>query len=157
MAEQSFTLTSAAFEHGSPIPRMYSCDGKNVSPPLEWMHAPPDTKSFALIVDDPDAPGKTFTHWVLFDLPASISSLDEADKKSGRSGQNDFQGTGYGGPCPPPNHGSHRYFFKLYALDVETLGLEAGASKDAVQKAMDDHVLAEAELMGQFERGPGGG
>lgn len=152
MSEQSFTLTCEAFANGEHIPRKYSCDGQDVSPPLSWMHAPSETRSFALIVEDPDAPDGTFTHWVLFDIPSSAAGLAEGEQ-TGIAGHNDFQGAGYGGPCPPPKHKAHRYFFRLHALDVESLNLHAGASKADVLGAIDGHVLAQTELMGQYARG----
>ena len=153
MSEQSFTLTSEAFANGEPIPRKYSCEGMDVSPPLNWMHAPPETKSFALIVEDPDAPNGTFTHWVLFNIPDSVARLAEGDRQTGTAGHNDFQGVGYGGPCPPPRHKAHRYYFRLFALDVESLDVQEGGTKAEVLKALDGHVISQTELMGQFARG----
>ena len=153
MAEQGFTLTSPSFGQGDTIPMVHSCDGEDAPPVLGWMHAPEGTKSFALVVDDPDAPQGTFTHWVLFDIPASIDKL--AGNDVGVGGRNDFQHDHFGGPCPPPNHGRHRYYFKLHALDVESLQLEAGASREEVDQAMAGHVLDTAELMGLYERKTG--
>lgn len=147
-----FHLVSAAFEHASYIPGSCTCDGENVSPELSWSHAPEGAQSFALIIDDPDAPGGTFTHWVLFDLPAGESELARGSSGAAKAGKNDFQQDGYGGPCPPPNDGDHRYFFRIYALDVPSLGLETGAKREQVEAAMEGHVLAEAELMGRYER-----
>ncbi len=154
MGEQGFTLTSPDFGTDSPIPRKLTCDGANNSPALEWMHPPKGTQSFALIVDDPDAPDGTFTHWVLFDIPADAAGIPTGGK-IGTSGRNDFQQEGYGGPCPPPNHGDHRYFFKLFALDVESLDLDPGARKPEVENAMKGHILDQTELMGRYRRDPG--
>jgi Raf kinase inhibitor-like YbhB/YbcL family protein len=148
-----FELTSAAFAAGEPIPPKYTCDGDDVSPPLEWSEPPAGTQSFALICDDPDAPVGTWVHWVLYDLPAETRTLPEAvpsdaDLPSGgRNGENSWRRLGYGGPCPPS--GTHRYFFKLYALDT-ALDLAAGASKKELLGAMEGHVLAQAELMGVY-------
>ena len=152
----AFTISSPSFRNGAEIPKKFTCDGADVSPLLSWSGAPSATKSFALIADDPDAPVGTWTHWVIFDLPASTSGLPENVAKTadpptgGRQGQNDFHKLGYGGPCPPPGK-PHRYFFKLYALDLQ-LGLKAGASKHEVERAMDGHVLAKAEWMGTYHR-----
>ncbi len=151
------TLTSPAFAQGAEIPTVHTCEGKDASPRLEWSGAPPGTKSFALIVDDPDAPDPkapkmTWVHWVLYDIPAGTSSLPEAVKdlpKGTREGTNDWKRTGWGGPCPPI--GRHRYFFKLYALDT-TLGDRGPMTKAQLEKAMEGHVLARAELMGTYEK-----
>jgi Raf kinase inhibitor-like YbhB/YbcL family protein len=156
MAEQALTLTSSAFKEGAPIPRVHTCDGSDVSPFLAWHDPPAGAKSFVLIVDDPDAPRGVFTHWVLFDLPADAPELPSGDKEIGLAGRNDFQKDGYGGPCPPPRHGVRRYFFRLHALDVESLGLRAGAKRGDVEKAMQSHILATAELMGRYERAKAG-
>jgi len=151
----SMELTSNAFTQGQPIPEQYSCKGENISPALSWGEPPADTQSFALIMDDPDAPAGTWVHWVLFNIPASTRSLPEAfpaDKtlpNGSMSGKSSFGGPGYGGPCPPS--GTHRYFFKLYALD-EMLAISAGANKGELEKAMVGHILAQAELMGTFTK-----
>lgn len=151
----AFELTSSAFAAGEAIPRKYTCDGDDISPPLAWGDPPAGTQSFALISDDPDAPVGTWVHWVLFNLPADARALPEAvpadaDLADGsRHGNSSWRRPGYGGPCPPS--GTHRYFFKLYALDT-VLDLKAGASKDELLKAMEVHVLAEAELMGTYSR-----
>jgi hypothetical protein len=148
-------VTSKAFQEGGMLPKEYTCDGANVSPPLAWDSAPRETKSFALIADDPDAPGKTWVHWAAFNLPASASALPEnvpaQDQIAGggRQGTTDFRKVGYGGPCPPS--GVHRYYFKLYALDTE-LALDSSATKDQLLKAMEGHVLAEGQLMGKYQR-----
>jgi Raf kinase inhibitor-like YbhB/YbcL family protein len=152
MAEQGFTLSSPHFRHGSPIPAEFTCDGQDLQPRLEWMHPPEGTRSYALIMIDPDAPKGTFTHWIRFNIPADRDHLTAGDP--GVDGKNDFQGDGYGGPCPPPKHGKHRYFFRLYALDVDSLDLAPGARRDQLDAAMKGHLLGEAELMGVYERRP---
>ena len=157
MAEQGFTLSSPEFSHGGLIPASCSCDGDNISPQLDWLHPPEGTRSFALIVDDPDSPQRTFTHWVLFDIPASTSTLARGKTEVGVAGRNDFQQRGYGGPCPPPQHDAHRYFFKLFALDRETLELKGGATRSAVEQAIQGHILGQTELMGRYRRGPAKG
>ena len=149
-------VTSTAFKNMQPIPRDYTCDGKNNSPPLSWSKPPAGTKSFALIVDDPDSPGGTWTHWVVFDLPADTSELSEDAAKSQfasgavKEGLNDFKHIGYGGPCPPAGK-SHRYMFKVYALDT-VLGLKSGASKKEVEAAMVKHILGQGQLIGTYQR-----
>ncbi len=142
---------STAFNEGETIPTRYTCDGEDVSPPLQWSAMPSGTQSFALIVDDPDAPIGIWVHWVLFDIPGDAEGLAEA-ANSGTVGANSWGDNAYGGPCPPPKDGAHRYFFKLYALDVEELGLAPGASKEELEVAMQGHVLAEIQLMGTYER-----
>ena len=153
MPEQNFTLTSPSFGEGQHIPPRHTCEGEDLSPRLEWSHVPAETRSFALIVEDPDAPGGTFTHWLLADIPKDQRELVEADTATGVAGRNDFQGAGWGGPCPPPGHGDHRYYFRLLALDVASIGMEPGASKDEFARVLDGHILAEARLMGRFARG----
>lgn len=150
----AFTLESPAFDEGATVPKRYTCEGEDISPALRWRDAPAETRSFVLIVDDPDAPGRTFTHWVLFDIPADRTSLPEGVKPGdvGVAGRNDFGKAGYGGPCPPPGHGPHRYFFTLYALDTEALNLKRGASRAEVEQAMRGHVVGQAQLMGRYER-----
>lgn len=148
-------LTSTAFAEGQSIPAKYTCTGKNFSPLLRWTGAPPATKSFVLIADDPDAPAGIWVHWVLFDLPLGSVELPEDLAKSqhvagATQGLNDFKHLGYGGPCPPPGK-PHRYFFKLYALDT-TLGLKPGSSKKDVEHAMEKHILAQGQLMGTYQR-----
>ena len=155
--KRNMQLTSAAFKEGEPIAATYTCDGKNVSPPLKWSGAPAETKSLVLIADDPDAPVGTWVHWVLYDLPPTVSELSEDLPKGqytpggAKQGLNDFKHLGYGGPCPPPGK-PHRYFFKLYALDAQ-LSINPGATKREVEKAMEKHVLAEGRLMGTYKRG----
>lgn len=154
MSEQKFTLISPAFAHGQPIPSRYTCDGSGDVPQLEWIHPPQGTQSFALIVEDPDAPSGTFTHWVRFNIPAQADRIS-ADRDEGVDGKNDFQADGYSGPCPPPNHGRHRYYFRLYALDTDSLDLPGGSKRSALEAKLQGHVLDEAELMATYERTPG--
>ena len=148
----TFTLNVSAFGNGGVIPTKFTCEGANVSPELHWSNAPTDTRSFVLIMDDPDAPVGTFTHWVLFDIPAERSSLAEGEGKIGLAGKNDFDRSGYGGPCPPRGHGPHRYFFTLYALDVAILKLKAGADRRQLEAALRGHILAQAQYLGRYER-----
>lgn len=148
-------VTSVAFQQGQPIPRAYSCAGVNVSPPLEWSGVPKAAKTIAIVVDDPDAAGGPWVHWLLYNVPADnigfVENVPESEtlKAGGFQGKNDFGKIGYGGPCPPS--GTHRYFFKLYAVDVE-LPLKAGATRAELEKAVAGHVLAQAELMGTFQK-----
>ena len=148
-------LTSSAFKEGEAIPRQYTCDGIDISPPLEWTGVPKSAKTIALIADDPDAPSGTFVHWVLYNLPAEniglVENVPATDnvKGGGLQGKNGFEKIGYGGPCPPS--GTHRYFFKIYALDNE-LPLKAGATKAEVEKAMQGHIVAQGQLMGTYSR-----
>ncbi|HET89398.1 MAG TPA: YbhB/YbcL family Raf kinase inhibitor-like protein [Chloroflexi bacterium] len=150
-----FELMSDAFAPGEPIPPQYTCDGDDVSPPLQWTDPPPGTQSLALIMDDPDAPVGTWVHWVVYAIPADARGLDEslppdAELPDGsRHGRNSWRRNDYGGPCPP--RGTHRYVFKLYALDM-TLDLRAGATKKQLLQAMEGHILAQAELMGTYQR-----
>jgi Raf kinase inhibitor-like YbhB/YbcL family protein len=144
------TLTSTAFEDGGAVPRRHTCDGEDVSPPLIWSGAPDATRSLALIVDDPDAPGRTFLHWLAWGMGPDAAGLAEGERPP-TEGTNDFGTIGYGGPCPPPGHGPHRYFFRLYALDT-TVDVPAGSGRDELERAMRDHVLTSAELMGTHER-----
>ncbi len=144
-------LTSGAFQEGQPIPRQYSCDGADQSPPLAWGEPPQGTKSFALVVDDPDAPGGTFRHWGAYDIPATARSI-AAGEAVGTQAANDFGKSGYGGPCPPEGHGVHHYHFKLFALDVDKLDLPANAKVADVERAADAHAIGRAELIGTYER-----
>lgn len=145
-------LTSTAFAHGQPIPKQFTADGRNISPPLKWSDPPAGTRSLALVCEDPDAPRGTFTHWVVFNLPAESRELKEGESlpDGAAQGTNDFGKAGYGGPSPPAGK-PHRYFFKLLALD-RPLDLEPGAKKDRVLAAAKDCVLAQAELMGTYGR-----
>lgn len=142
-------LTSPAFSEGASIPRKYTCQGDDISPELTWSNVPQNTKSFALICDDPDASGGTWVHWVIFNIPPSVTKIPEGEKPVGIEGITNFGKTGYGGPCPPS--GTHRYFFKLYALDTE-LSLKRGATAQDVEHAMEGHKLATAQLMGVYEK-----
>jgi Raf kinase inhibitor-like YbhB/YbcL family protein len=145
-----FDLTSSAFDEGQPIPERFSCDGDNVSPPLDWSSIPEGTRSLALILHDPDAPSGDFTHWVGWNIDPGAGGLGEGAHAT-VEGANGFGQNGYGGPCPPPGHGAHRYVHELFALDTE-LDLEEGASRDQVEDAMEGHVLEGAELIGTYER-----
>jgi Raf kinase inhibitor-like YbhB/YbcL family protein len=148
-------LTSSAFSEGAMIPEKYTCDGADVSPPLKWGALPAGTKSLALICDDPDAPVGTWVHWVYYDIPADTEGLPEKvapheqPAEGGTQGINDFRKIGYGGPCPPG--GTHRYYFKLYALDT-TLDLAPGATKKQVLKAIENHIIGQTQLMGKYRR-----
>jgi Raf kinase inhibitor-like YbhB/YbcL family protein len=148
MAE--FALESSAFENAQAIPSRHSCEGEDLSPRLRWSNVPEGTRSLALVVDDPDAPGGVFTHWIAWGLDPAAEGLGEGEPAP-REGQNDFGTSGYRGPCPPPGHGRHRYVFRLYALDAEP-ELAAGAPKVALEQAVAGHVLTMAELVGTYER-----
>jgi Raf kinase inhibitor-like YbhB/YbcL family protein len=149
-------LKSPAFRDNEDIPRKYTCDGADVSPPLNWSHPPDGTKAFALIFDDPDAPAGTWVHWVLYDLPADATELPEGVPAAqslpnrAKQGVNDFKRAGYGGPCPPPGP-AHRYLFGLYALDAPT-NLKPRARKRQLLDAMKGHILGEAQLVGKYKR-----
>ena len=144
-------ITSTAFDEAGTIPVRYTCDGADVSPPLDWSGVLQEAKSLALITDDPDCPTGTWVHWVLFNLPASLNHLPEkAMPGVGIQGKNDFRKLGYNGPCPPKGK-PHRYYFKLYALDT-MLNLPAGATKAEVEKAMQGHILTQGQLMGKYGR-----
>jgi Raf kinase inhibitor-like YbhB/YbcL family protein len=150
------TLTSAAFEQGARIPPVYTCEGDNSSPPLAWSGAPVGARSYALVCEDPDAPRGTFVHWVLYNLSADAVELQprvpgEPELPSGaRQGRNTAGKIGYMGPCPPPGS-PHRYFFRLYALDI-SLNMAPGASREQLEQAMDQHILAQGMLMGTYQR-----
>lgn len=154
--EMALTVSSSAFQEGDKIPAKYTCEGQDVSPPLAWSEPPAGTRSLALIVDDPDAPGGVFTHWLLFNIPPDSRELPEAvptqaELASGAlQGKTDFGRTGYGGPCPPPGR-PHRYQFTLYALD-QPLDLEGGASKKQLLSAMEGHILTQGQLTGTYQR-----
>jgi len=153
--KMTLQISSSVFSEGQMIPRKYTCDGADISPELSWRGVPDGTRSLALICDDPDAPMGTWVHWVLFNLPTGQMGLptkisSDAELAGGaRHGTNDFGRLGYGGPCPPG--GTHRYFFKFYALDTE-LELASGATKAQLEAAMQDHILAQAQLMGKYRR-----
>jgi Raf kinase inhibitor-like YbhB/YbcL family protein len=148
-------ITSPVFEEGGLIPKKYTCDGSNVSPPLRWDSVPDGTESIAIICEDLDAPSGTWMHWILFNLPAECRELaenipdDETLHDSTRQGINDFGSIGYSGPCPP--WGIHRYFFKIFALDC-TLDIVHLVDKDILNLAMGDHILATGQLMGRYQR-----
>jgi Raf kinase inhibitor-like YbhB/YbcL family protein len=144
-----FAITTDAFKDGETIPKQFTCDGADAAPRLMVSDPPEGTRSFALIVDDPDAPRGTFTHWLAYDIPPG---LDDLPVTHGKTMRNSFGRSGYGGPCPPPGHGPHRYFFTLYAVDVPSLGPHGDTRKD-LEAALHDHTLATARLMGRYERG----
>lgn len=154
-AVATINITSPAFREGQMIPQQYACDGDNISPPLSWDGIPDGTQSLVLIMDDPDAPRGTFIHWVLYDLPPDLDGLPENLPKDktlavgGEEGINSTDQLGYMGPCPPS--GTHRYFFKLYALD-DKLNLPAGETKDRLLNAMVGHILGQGQLMGRYQR-----
>lgn len=153
--DETMELKSLVFDAGGSIPKKYTCDGPDLSPPLIWNTVPDRTQSLALICDDPDAPMGVWVHWVIFNLPADARDLPEGVPpqkmlpNGAKQGINDFRRIGYGGPCPPS--GEHRYFFKLFALDAK-LDLEAGAKKADLLKAMEGHILSESKLMGKYRR-----
>jgi len=148
-------IKSSAFNEGDMIPKKYTCDGANVSPPLAWDVVPMNTKSLALISDDPDAPVGTWVHWVIYNIPPTIKELPEnipphnTIENGAQQGTNDFRLIGYGGPCPP--RGTHRYYFKLYALD-KALDSEPGLTEAHLLKAMEGHIVAQGQLMGRYQR-----
>ena len=152
----NLTITSTVFSQGQPIPKKYTGESEDISPALAWTNVPPNTKSFALIMDDPDAPMGTWVHWVLYDLPPDTTGLPENVAKTeviaggAKQGLNSWPRLGYNGPMPPPGK-PHRYFFKLYALD-KMLGLKPNATKKDVEAAMKGHILAEGQLMGTYQR-----
>ena len=154
--KMALTITSTAFAEGETVPRQYTCDGPDISPPLAWSGVPKKAKSLALICDDPDAPVGTWVHWVIFNIAADSTGLPEGVPVEPKlatgavQGKNSWKKVGYGGPCPPPGK-PHRYFFKLYALDT-VLALDSNATSSNVEKAMKGHVLAEGRLMGTYQR-----
>ncbi len=151
-----FAVKALGFAAGGRIPREFTCEAEDTSPALRWADAPPGTQSFALILDDPDAPGGTWTHWLIWNIPARATGLPNnvaraAEFRDGsRQGRNDFQRIGYGGPCPPPGK-PHRYFFHLYALNCK-LDLKAGAGRAELDRALKGHVIQQAEWMGRYQR-----
>lgn len=154
-SKMSFSLSSTAFQNGAGIPSVYTCEGANISPPLSWQNAPSETKTFVLICEDPDAPAGTWTHWVLYNIPNQMKGLSENISKQAHladgsmQGINDFKQIGYGGPCPPS--GTHRYYFKLYALNTH-LSLPPKATKAQVEQAIEGHILQQTELMGIYKK-----
>lgn len=150
----AFRLIIAAFPEGANVPALHTCEGADVSPAMEWSGAPAETKSFAIIVDDPDAPGGVWNHWLLYNVSPSVHAIAQGFKpgRLGESGTNDFGKQGYNGPCPPKRGGPHRYYFKVFALSVEKLELKGGAKRADLDRAMKGHVLAQAEYVGRYER-----
>jgi Raf kinase inhibitor-like YbhB/YbcL family protein len=146
--DTAFHLIVGGLPDGGSLPPRFTCDGKNISPPLSWSGEPEGTQSFALIVEDPDA--RNFNHWLLWDIPASVHSLAEGAKPEGISGTNDFSDRGYGGPCPPA--GTHRYVFRMFAVDVASINLKGGKGRDALDNALRKHVLAKVEYRLQYGR-----
>lgn len=149
----SFQLFSHSFAEGGWIPELHSCQGADVSPSLEWSGEPEDARSFALVVEDPDAPSGTFCHWLVYDIPRDAHNLAQGLKPGpgAVNGTNDFGRPGYGGPCPPKGS-PHRYYFRLYALDIDTSGLRAGVRRAELLRAIHGHTLAETQCMGRFQR-----
>lgn len=145
------SLTSDAFQNGQAIPVRFTCDGSDQRPVVQWSDPPPGTRSFALVIDDPDAPSGTFRHWGVFDIPASARSIG-GDQRIGTEVTNDFGKLGYGGPCPPKGHGPHHYHFKLFALDVEHLGVGSNGKVADVERLASARAVAKGELIGTFER-----
>jgi Raf kinase inhibitor-like YbhB/YbcL family protein len=154
LAAMALRLIVAAFPEGATIPALHTCDAADLSPALEWSGAPAETKSFALIVDDPDAPGGVWNHWLLCNIPAQVHTIAQGFKpvQLGESALNDFGKPGYNGPCPPKGHGPHRYYFKLFALDVPKLDLKKSAKRQDLDRALKGHILTEAQYMGRYER-----
>ena len=146
----AFTLRSTAFADGADIPARHTCDGDDLSPRLTWSGAPAGTRSLALVMDDPDAPRGTFTHWVVYDIASGVTELGEGSTV-GTQGRNSFGRTGYGGPCPPRGDEPHRYRFTLYALDVPTIALENG-TREELEEKIDTHVLGTDRLVGRYQR-----
>jgi Raf kinase inhibitor-like YbhB/YbcL family protein len=146
----AFALSSEVFTHGGEVPRRHTCEGEDVSPRLSWGEPPPGTRALALIVDDPDAPVGTFTHWLAWNIDPVVGGLREGEAPASE-GRNDFGRRGWSGPCPPRGHGAHRYYFRLYALDAE-LDVGRRAGRRELERALSGHVLATAELMGIYER-----
>ena len=144
----AFTISSRAFRDGDTVPKQFTCDGADAAPQLKVDQPPPGTRSYALIMDDPDAPKGTFTHWLAYDVPAGSGELRVMEGKTLR---NSFGRSGYGGPCPPPGHGPHRYFFTVYAVDVPALTLR-GHTRTDLEDALKPHTLGTARLMGRYER-----
>lgn len=153
----NIVLKCPGFKEGERLPKDYTCEGKNISPNLVWENVPEGTKSFVIICDDPDAPGKTWVHWVIFNIPATAKQISEGVASlptlpdGSIQGKNDFGKIGYGGACPPKGGGDHRYFFKIYALDI-TLALNSGVRKEDVKNRMKEHVLGQGILMGVYSR-----
>jgi Raf kinase inhibitor-like YbhB/YbcL family protein len=147
----AFKISSPAFADGSDIPVRHTCDGDDLSPPISWSDVPEGTRSLALIVDDPDAPRGTFTHWVLYDIPPDTNGLREG-AAPGIAGRNSFGRSGYGGPCPPPADDAHRYRFTLHALDIPSIALSGNATREELEAKIETHVLDTAQLVGKYKR-----
>lgn len=147
-------VSSTAFQHNAPIPRRYTGEGEDISPPISWSGVPPGTKELALICEDPDAPREEpWSHWVVYHIPADRTSLPEGSAGGAMEGQNDFGRSGYGGPMPPPGHGTHHYHFKVWALD-QSPDVGPGATRNRLLRAIQGHVIAQGELVGTYERKP---
>ncbi len=142
-------ITSSVFKHDGKIPSKYTCDGENISPPLQFVDVPTESKILALVMDDPDAPMGTFDHWVVWNLSPDLESIEEGEEPKGVQGTNGFGNMGYGGPCPPS--GEHRYFFKLYALKVK-IDLPVSSRKKELENALEGNVIEQATLMGRYSR-----
>jgi Raf kinase inhibitor-like YbhB/YbcL family protein len=149
LGEAKMKITSSAFQEGGNIPSKFTCDGSDISPPLQIAEVPSGTKSLALVVDDPDAPSGLFTHWMVWNISPQTSTIAEGSTPKGVHGTNDFGKSGYGGPCPPS--GTHRYYFKIFALDRE-LDLPPGTKRSQLDAAMKGHVVEQGELMGRYSR-----
>ena len=147
-------LVSSAFADGAAVPRRFTCDGENLSPPLQWSDAPTGTRSFVLLCDDPDAPAGTWHHWAAYDLPPTVTELavGAAQNKNIKQAVNDFRKTGYGGPCPPRGHGPHHYHFRLLALSTDHLPAQANASCPEIEREARKYTIAEATLVGWYKR-----
>ena len=150
----AFKAWSTAFDDGGLIPLRHSKEGENLAPAIEWAEPPSGTRSYVLLCEDPDAPSGTFTHWMIWDIPADVTSIAEGFKPGsiGISGTNDFGEEGYGGPLPPAGHGPHRYIFKVYALDMKRIPLPHGAHRNEFERALWGHVIEETSVMGKYER-----
>ena len=149
----AFKLKVEGFVKEGNIPVQFTCDGKNAPPAVQWEGEPPETKSFALIVDDPDAPGGSWSHWLVWDIPVSKHTLEPGSEDGAvKCGTNDFGNRDYGGPCPPRGHGAHRYFFRVFALNTPALGLPEGARRPALEKALQKCAIAETSYMGRYQR-----
>ena len=150
MAAETLQLRASTFHDGDLIPSQHAGEGNDTAVELQWTNAPAGTRSFVLLVEDPDAPNGTFVHWLRYDVPATARAVKTNESEIGLEGLNDFDTTAWRGPAPPPDHGQHRYFFRLFALDVPTLDLPEGARADAVQQRMQGHVVGRAELVGRY-------
>lgn len=151
-----FRVSSSSYQNEALIPAKYTCMGEDLSPHFKWEGVPKEAKSFVLIMDDPDAPSGTFTHWIVYDISKDITELPEGlkgiDSSKFKQGMNDFGNKGYGGPCPPRGHGFHRYYTRIYALDIESLSLAEGAKRREVENKMKGHIVGEGSYMGKFKR-----